>query len=65
MYFLSFALFIQLFNAISNLKFCSRISDSSHKSLITDILPVCIGEKGPQNNILVSSSWDGKIKVWK
>jgi len=52
-------------SGISNLKFCSRISDSSHKSLITDILPVCIGEKGPQNNILVSSSWDGKIKVWK
>ena len=52
-------------NGIPNLKFCSRISDTSHKSVITDILPMCIEEKNPQLNILVSSSWDGKIKIWK
>ena len=50
---------------ISNSKFCSRIADSSHKSVITDILPICIEDKGPQSNILVSASWDGKIKIWK
>ena len=52
-------------NGITNLKFCSRISDCSHKSLITDILPMSIEDKSPQFNILVSSSWDGKIKIWK
>ena len=50
---------------ISNNEFCSRISDCSHKSLITDLLPVYIDDKSPQFNILVSSSWDGTIKVWK
>ena len=51
---------------ISNLKFCSRIADSSHKSIITDLLPLSIegGGKEP-TNILASSSWDGKIKIWK
>ena len=52
-------------SGINNLKFCSRISDPSHKSIITDILPMNIEEKNPQLNILVSSSWDGKIKIWK
>ena len=51
---------------ISNLKFCSRISDSAHKSIITDLLPLCIETTGKeQTNILASSSWDGKIKIWK
>ena len=49
-------------NGIPNYRYCSRISDSSHKSVITDILPMNIEEK---NNVLISSSWDGKIKVWK
>jgi hypothetical protein len=51
---------------ISNLKFCSRISDSSHKSIITDLLPLCIETSGKElTNVLISSSWDGKIKMWK
>ena len=51
---------------ISNLKFCSRIYDSAHKSIITDLLPLCIETTGKeQTNILASSSWDGKIKIWK
>ena len=46
----------------NNIRFCSRIADASHKSVITDILPMSIEEK---SNVLISSSWDGKIKVWK
>ena len=52
-------------NGLPNLRFCSRIADASHKSVITDILPMCIDEKNNQSNVLISSSWDGKIKVWK
>ena len=33
---------------ISNNEFCSRISDCSHKSLITDLLTVYIDDKSPQ-----------------
>ena len=50
---------------ISNLKFCSRISDSSHKSIITDLLPLSIEVGKDQTNLLASCSWDGKIKIWK
>ena len=50
---------------ISNLKFCSRISDPSHKSIITDLLPLSIETGREQLNILASCSWDGKIKIWK
>ena len=51
---------------ISNLKFCSRIADSSHKSIITDLLPLSIeGGSKEQSNVLASCSWDGKIKIWK
>ena len=49
-------------NGLPNYRFCSRIADASHKSVITDILPMSIEEK---SNVLISSSWDGKIKVWK
>ena len=49
---------------ISNLKFCSRISDPSHKSIITDLLPMSI-DGGKEQNVLASCSWDGKIKIWK
>ena len=52
-------------NGLPNYRFCSRIADASHKSVITDILPMCIDEKNNQSNVLISSSWDGKIKVWK
>ena len=50
---------------ISNLKFCSRISDPSHKSVITDLLPLSIDGGKESLNLLASSSWDGKIKIWK
>ncbi len=50
---------------ISNLKFCSRIADSSHRSIITDLLPLSIEGGKDQLNVLASCSWDGKIKIWK
>jgi hypothetical protein len=52
-------------NGIPNYRFCSKISDASHKSVITDILPMSIDDKNPPTNVLISSSWDGRIKIWK
>ena len=48
---------------------CSRISDASHKSVITDLLVMNLDSKNSEeqsnnNNILISSSWDGTIKFW-
>ena len=49
----------------NELKHCTKISDPSHKSIISDLLPLSInGLNGPVN-ILVSSSWDGTVKIWK
>ena len=49
----------------SELKHCTKISDPSHKSIISDLLPLSFnGSNGPIN-ILVSSSWDGTVKLWK
>ena len=45
-------------------KFCSRIADPSHKSIITDLLPIYIDGSKDQI-VLASCSWDGKIKIWK
>ena len=42
-------------------KFWSRIAYCSDKSIITIIIPMSLDEK----SILVSSSWNGKIKIWK
>ena len=55
------------YSDITKLKpYISRIADSSHKSIITDILPMSIiSNNNSPLNILVSSSWDGKIKIWK
>ena len=44
-----------------SLKYCTKISDPSHKSVITDLLPMNINGV----NLLVSSSWDGTVKLWK
>ena len=43
------------------LKYCTKISDPSHKSVITDLIPMNFNGV----NLLVSSSWDGSIKLWK
>ena len=50
-----------------NLNYCTRISDASHKNLITDLLPLTIdnSDKNDNSMVLVSSSWDGTIKIWK
>ena len=45
----------------NNIRFCSRIAYCSDKSIITIIIPMSLDEK----SILVSSSWNGKIKIWK
>ena len=44
-----------------SIKYCTKISDASHKSVITDLLPMNLNGV----NLLVSSSWDGTIKIWK
>ena len=50
------------FNQEDNeLKYCTKISDPSHKSVITDLLPMNINGI----NMLLSSSWDGTVKLWK
>ena len=49
----------------NKLKHCTKISDPSHTSIISDLLPLSLnGVNGPVN-ILVSSSWDGTVKIWK
>ena len=45
-----------------NLKYCQKISDPAHTSIITDLLP--FGLKSSEA-LLISSSWDGTIKIWK
>ena len=49
----------------SDLKYCTKISDPSHKSIITDLLPLSFNTNNESTNLLVSSSWDGTIKIWK
>ena len=44
--------------------FWSRKAYCSDKSIITIIIPMSLDEKS-NTNILVSSSCDGKIKIWK
>ena len=44
-----------------SIKYCTKISDASHKSVITDLLPMNLNGV----NLLLSSSWDGTIKIWK
>ena len=45
----------------NDIKFWSRIAYCSDNSIITIIIPMSLDEK----SILVSSSWNGKIKIWK
>jgi WD40 repeat protein len=43
------------------LKYCVKVSDAAHRNVITDISSLNVS--GVQ--VLVSSSWDGTIKLWK
>ena len=49
----------------NDLKYCTKISDPSHKSIISDLLPLSLSGNYEPINLLVSSSWDGTIKLWK
>jgi hypothetical protein len=44
------------------LKFCTRLADAAHKNIISDILTFNMDE---DLNLLISSSWDGTVKIWK
>ena len=52
------------------LNYCSRIAGASHKNVISDIIPICLEHDIDENNekfknFLISSSWDGTVKIWK
>jgi hypothetical protein len=47
------------------LKYCTKNSDASHKNLISDLAYVNLNSQNTMNTFLLSSSWDGTIKVWK
>ena len=52
------------------LNYCTRISESSHKNIITDIIPLSLDHEFDDgcdkfSNLLISSSWDGTVKIWK
>ena len=48
-----------------DLKYCTKISDPAHNGIITDLLPMSLNGVNSPVNILVSSSWDGTVKIWK
>jgi len=45
------------------LQFCTTLSDASHKDFITDLQVMNLQKS--DKTILVSSSWDGTMKVWR
>ena len=48
------------------LRFCTKLADAAHKSIITDLLPYRLNNYDDKNmNLLISSSWDGTVKIWK
>ena len=53
------------FDQNSDLKYCTKISESAHKGVISDLLSYSLYTNDGQSNILISSSWDGTIKLWK
>ena len=53
------------FDQNSDLKYCTKISEAAHRGVITDLLCYNIYPNEGQSNILISSSWDGTIKIWK
>ena len=52
-------------NCQGDLKFCTKISDPSHKGVITDLLCYGLNSDDGFCNILASCSNDGTIKIWK
>ena len=49
----------------NDLKYCTKISDPAHKGIITDLLPININGRYEFSNLLISSSLDGTVKIWK
>ena len=53
------------------LNYCTRIAGAAHKNVITDIIPISLEHESDENNgdkftnFLISSSWDGTVKIWK
>lgn len=47
------------------LKYSTKISDASHKAAVTDVTLMGVNLNSQYNNFLLSSSWDGTIKIWK
>ena len=47
------------------LRYCTKLSDASHKSIISDLLPFRASNQNNKMNLLISSSWDGMIKIWE
>lgn len=45
------------------LKYCTKISEAAHQNVITDLLTMNISNTN--STVLLSSSWDGTIKLWK
>jgi hypothetical protein len=58
--------FYDVENAQNTLNYCTRISDSAHKNIISDIIPISLNHDDKSfSNFLISSSWDGTVKIWK
>ena len=49
-------------NSNDQLQFWTKLADASHKNIISDLLTVNASD---DLNLLISSSWDGTIKIWK
>lgn len=45
------------------LQFCTSLSDASHKDFITDLQVMSLQKS--DKTVLVSSSWDGAMKIWR
>ena len=52
-------------NCPGDLKYCTKISDPSHKGVISDLLCFGLNLDEGMCNILASCSSDGSIKIWK
>jgi phosphoinositide-3-kinase regulatory subunit 4 len=50
---------------IPYLQYCTKNTEPAHRACITDLLSYSISSNEGQSNILISSSWDGTIKIWK
>ena len=46
----------------NELRFCTKLADASHKNIISDLLTINVDDN---LNLLISSSWDGTVKIWK